>query len=168
MSFSVFRFLLISCVINLSIRYCHGNGGNGVHVTVKHVKFANGKHGDANGKNKKDGIINFRNGNNTFGINNRHFCYNGLGIDDWHIGNGLRGDQQARNGELKEKQNGNIRLRINDWHVGNGLLGDIHIDNGGVNVQINDWHIGNGLFSDLYLENDGFNDWQNLNVGSII
>lgn len=68
--------------LNGTIRYCHRNGGNGVHVTVKHVKFANGKHGDANGKNKKDGIINFRNGNNTFGINNRHFGYNGLGIDD--------------------------------------------------------------------------------------
>lgn len=52
-------------------------------------------------KLKKGGIINF-DGNNIFGINNRHFGDNGLGIDYWHIGNGLLGDRQARNGGLKE------------------------------------------------------------------
>lgn len=167
MSFSVFRFLLIACVINLSVGYYHRNGGNG--ETVKHVICANRKHGDGNGKTEKDGIINFESdGNNIFGINNSHFGDDGLGIDDCLIGNGLHGERHVRNGGLRDWQNGNIRLRINDWHVGNGLLGNIHIDNGGVNVQINDWHIGNGLFSDLYLENDSFNDWQNLNVGSII
>lgn len=92
MLFFVFCFFFIFCVINLFIRYCYGNGGNGVYVIVKYVKFVNGKYGDVNGKNKKDGIINFWNGNNIFGINNRYFCYNGFGIDDWYIGNGLCGD----------------------------------------------------------------------------
>lgn len=194
MSFFVYRFLLIACVINLSFGYQHSNGGD----IVKHAKFASRKHGHGNSKNEKDRIIKFGNRNNIFGINKRHFSDNGLGIDDWHIGNGLLGDRQARNGGLREWQNGNIGLRINDWHVGNGLLGDRqvadggfgnwlnnniglmindwhvgngllgdrHIDNGG--LQINDWHIGNELFSDLYLENDRFNDGRNRNVESRI
>lgn len=99
MSFSVFRFLLIACVINLSVGYYHRNGGNG--GTVKHVKFANRKHGDENGKHEKDGIINFGKGNNIFEINNRHFSDNGLRIDDWHKGNGLLGDRQvSENGNM--------------------------------------------------------------------
>lgn len=123
MSFSVFHFLLTACVINLSIGYYHRNGGND--KTVKHVKFANRKHGDGKGKTETGGIINFESdGNNIFGINNRHFGVSGLGIDDWHIGNGLLGDRQTRNGGLKERQNGNIGLSINDLHIGNGLLGD--------------------------------------------
>lgn len=85
MSFFVYCFLLIACVINLSIRYQHRNRGD----TEKHLKFASRKHGDGNIKNEKDEIINFRNWNNIFGMNNRHFGDNGLGIDDWHKGNGL-------------------------------------------------------------------------------
>lgn len=78
MSFSVFRFLLIACVVNLSVRYYHRNGGNG--GTVKRVKSANRKHGDENDKHEKDEIINFGNGNNVFEINDRHFRDDGLRI----------------------------------------------------------------------------------------
>lgn len=53
-------------------------------------------------------------------MNNRHFGDNGLGIDDWHKGNGLLGEKGR-----------NIGLRINDWHVGNGLLGDRQVRDGG-------------------------------------
>lgn len=117
MSFYVFQFLLIACVITLSVRYYHRNGGNG--GTVKHVKFANRKHWDENGKHEKDGAINFGNEYNIKEINDRHFRDDGLRIKK---SNGLLGDRQVKNSGLREWQNGNIGLRINDWHVGNELL----------------------------------------------
>lgn len=84
MPFFVFRCLLIACVINLSIGYYQRHGRKG--GIVKREAFANRQQKNGNAENEKNGIIDFGNGNNLFGINDKQF--GDTRINDWHVGNG--------------------------------------------------------------------------------